>query len=107
MVVKPFDHRAGHAQVQPDTLPAGNGVLMYCGVNDTRSGIDGGQTAPEFLALFRQSLIGSALVSKIRTATIFRRSDYVVPGVGEGVRVEAAIVVPLGANPGNPVTTVV
>src|SRR6056297_3388160 len=80
---------------------------MHHRVHHARGGIDRRQARPTLLCLFGQFIMGDTLMPEMRAATTFGRADDVIAGMREGGGDEAAVVMPLRADIGDAVATVV
>src|SRR6056297_3569433 len=75
---------------------------MHHRMHHARGGIDRRQARPTLLCLFGQFIMGDTLMPEMRAATTFGRADDVIAGMRE-----AGVVVPLRADIGDAVATVV
>jgi hypothetical protein len=78
-----FEHCARHAEMQPHTFAAADGVLVHKRMDNATVAVDRNAAAPHFLLLPRQSVKSRTLVAETRAAAVFSHNNGMEGGMAE------------------------
>lgn len=78
-----FEHCACHAEMQPHTFAAADGVLVHKRMDNATVAVDRNAPAPDFLLVPRECVKGRTLVAETRTAAVISHNNGMKGGMAE------------------------